>query len=113
MVINILVLLVLVIIVFLWIAAFVFYNKSGWNGLKHWFTFLIVWVFLEACFWLFILKPVENCSGFLCGLEELLIFLLLTIGSGLFLGLLVYRRSRQHQEKSLPEKNEEVLDESF
>ncbi len=63
----------------LWIIAGVQMNKYGRaKGVKQFFLMLGLFIFVSAILFLTIYAPQINCSGFFCGIEEFLIFLLVT-----------------------------------
>jgi len=110
---NIFIFLIVIIVAFLWFAAFVFYLKTGWSGAKNWVYFFISWVAINSLLWWIIVKPVLDCTGFLCGLEEVFMFLGLGVLTGLILGLIAYRKSRMYADKYVVKKSQEILDDTF
>lgn len=61
----------------LWIVAFVRMHKYGGSkGIQQFFLFLGLTILIGGLLFLIIMVPVLDCSGFLCGLGELLIFFL-------------------------------------
>ena len=61
----------------LWIIAFVRMHKFGSSkGVQQFFLFLGLAILIGGLLFLIIMVPVLDCSGFLCGLGELLIFFL-------------------------------------
>lgn len=76
---GVLVLLGLVGAVVAWvISAVIAYQKGAANGLKFFFINLGLCIALIGLLFLIIVVPSLNCSGFLCGLGEILIFLLIS-----------------------------------
>lgn len=61
----------------LWIIAGIQMNKYGKaKGVKQFFLMFGIFLFITAILFLTIYAPQINCSGFLCGIGEFLIFLL-------------------------------------
>jgi len=69
--------LVLVVILALWIFAFIRMQKyGGTKGVQKFFLYLGLVVLIGGVLFLIIVVPVLGCSGWFCGLGELLIFML-------------------------------------
>jgi len=64
-------------ILFLWIFAFMRMHKYGdTKGVQQFFLYLGLVILIGGLLFLIIMVPVIDCSGFLCGLEELLMWVL-------------------------------------
>jgi len=111
--------IVLFIMLFLWIGGAFFYFRLGLNGIKQFLVHIGVQALTIFILWLTILEPVNDCSGLLCGLGEALEFIGLSILSLLIGGLVVYFMARNYNDKiksqqsgKSPEK-EDTIDATF
>lgn len=71
--------LIALFIIVLWVVSFLMLNKhQGKKGAKRFFSFLVGTIIIEVILFITILIPSFDCKGWLCGLYELLIFLIVT-----------------------------------
>ncbi len=94
-----------------WIIAGVNFARGG--ILLKFFGQVALCVVLIFIYWIFIVLPVLGCRGFLCGLDEILLFVLLSGVTILLWGiiLLVYSNNHYSKKKLSTKKIEtEVLD---
>lgn len=59
----------------LWIATAVKLFKFGPRGVRYFFVALLIMCIIGALAFVFVVVPSFDCTGFLCGLEEIFIFL--------------------------------------
>ncbi len=94
-----------------WIIAGVNFARGG-VSLKF-FGHVALCIVVIVVYWIFIVLPVLGCRGFLCGLDEILLFTLLSGATILMWGiiLLVYSNKHYSKGKMIDSKGEtEVLD---
>lgn len=96
----------------LWIVAGIQMNKYGRaKGRKQFFLMLGLFVFIAAILFLIIYAPQIDCSGFLCGLEEFMIFLLVTYIVFLIFPIIMLTAMLHKLKKGyISETNDELID---
>ena len=85
----------------LWIGGAYFYFRSGNNGIIRFLIHLAALGLTVLILWAIILQPVSDCTGFLCGLGDALLFLGLSILLALVEGLVIFYMSRNYHDQWL------------
>jgi predicted small integral membrane protein len=94
----------------MWIVAGIQMHKYGKaKGVKQFFLMLGIFLFITAILFLTIYAPQIDCSGFLCGLEELLIFLLATYVVMLIMPILMLTVMLSKLKKGVVRKTDDNL----
>jgi hypothetical protein len=83
----------------LWIGGAYFYFRTGSQGIVRFIVHLAALGLTVLILWAIILQPVSDCTGFLCGLGEALLFLGLSIMAALVEGLVIFYMSRNYHDQ--------------
>ena len=109
---GIVVLLIAAGIVFSWIyAGIMAHKRAGSKGVTNFFVHLILAATTVFVMWMIIVYPVLYCSGFLCGLGEVILWIILS-GITLLLWPLILLPifKRKYGEIEQQKSNEELID---
>lgn len=94
----------------LWIVAAVKLFKFGSPGARYFFTALLIMLIVGALAFVLIVVPSLDCTGFLCGLEEIFIFLVTCVLLLLVFPLFMLTKGVSSLRKHQTIKNDELLD---
>ena len=97
-------------IIVFWTLAGIRFYKGG--AIKKYLAQLGFCVAAVVIFWIAIVYPVLDCSGFLCGLDEIILFLLLSVTTLLVWGGILFIYGRRNFMDIGKSANDELLDDS-
>lgn len=108
--------LVAISILLLWIWSGIrAYKQGGSSGLTYFFFHLIGAIALVALLWFIIVQPQLECQGFLCGIEYLIAWMIISIVVLIVwpLVLIVLLNKKYGSIKKMKNKNENILDDEI
>lgn len=97
----------------LWVLGAVRYFSGGSKGVQLFFFHLILCAATIFTLWAVILYPVLDCREFLCGLGELLLFLLLSAVVALGWGIYLFVSGKKYADASRTNSSAQILDENL
>ena len=94
----------------LWVVAAVKLFRFGAPGVRYFFLALLIMLIIDALAFVFIVVPSLDCTGFLCGLEEIFIFMAICALLLLIFPLILLTKGLSSLRKNQKIINDELLD---